>query len=334
MKTAIIGTGFIAAYHRDALYSMGLAPDLVISRNLERARAFAPEARTAEKLTPELLDSVDCVILCTPPGEHFEIASMCLRAGKHLFCEKPLCLDPAQALELAELSENAPCVSAVDFNNRFFSGVNRLRLLPKDVCAVSGSYLQAYHVLPAPYSWRYRDPMRATTEIGSHLFDLIAYVTGEEIVSVRAELFNRTPRRVLRNGLMYKSGAGITILVENEDEASIDFTLSGGAKGHIFLSEISEGHENDLCLSLETPEGTLSWSNSEPHALSVCGESSSGGEAESFAQSFSDALHAFFTAIASGIPDPRMCTIPEAARNVLLCDAVLRSAKTGKEIRL
>lgn len=334
MKTAIIGTGFIAAYHRGALYSMGLAPELIISRNAERAHAFAPEARTADKLTPELLDSVDCVILCTPPGEHFEIASMCLRAGKHLFCEKPLCLDPAQALELARLSENAPCVSAVDFNNRFFSGVNRLRRLPKDVCAVSGSYLQAYHVLPAPYSWRYRDPMRATTEIGSHMFDLIAYVTGEQIVSVRAELYNRMPHRVLRDGLMYADGEGTPITVENEDEASIDFTLSGGAKGHIFLSEISKGHENDLFLSLETSEGTLSWSNSEPHSLSVYGESIADGEKEDFARSFAEVLRAFFAVIASGVPDPRLCTISEAARNVLLCDAVLRSDRSGREITI
>lgn len=331
MRTAIIGTGFIGAYHRDALYAMGLAPELVVSRRIDRARAFAPEAHTAEELTEELLDTVDCVILCTPPALHFDIAARCLRVGKHLLCEKPLCLDPAQARELAQLAANSPGICAVNFNNRFFSGIARLRQMAKAVQSIRGTYLQAYHLLPAPFSWRYTDPMRATTEIGSHLIDLVTYVTGEEIISVRASFVNRTPYRVLRGGLMYADGEGTPIEVHNEDEAMIDFTMSGGGCGHFELSEIARGHENDLRLELQSDQGTFVWSNDAPDEIVFNGEKLCDGETGGFMQTFSDTLRAFYDSIACGRKDPRLCSFGEAARNVAVCDAIFRSSRSGTE---
>lgn len=332
MRIAIIGTGFIAAYHRDALRALGLSPAVIVSRSPAQARAFAPEAEAAPELTEALLQQVDCVLLCTPPAAHFDAAAMCLRAGKHLFCEKPLCLDVGQARELARLAEDSPALAAVDFNNRFYPGTRRMRALAEGVQFVRGTYLQAYHLLPAPYSWRYTDPMRAVTEIGSHLFDLISYVTGERITAVRARFYNRTPHRVLRSdGLMYEGGAGEPITVSNEDEAAVDFTLSGGGGGRILLSEIAPGHENDLTLELTTPKGRLCWTNQKPHTLLCFGTAVRDGVQGDFRQTFSDALGTFLACAEQGTTDDRLCSFREAARNVGVCDAALRSARGACE---
>lgn len=49
--------------------------------------------------------SVDLVSIATPPSTHYEIARQALLAGKHVFVEKPMCLDPADARALAELAD-------------------------------------------------------------------------------------------------------------------------------------------------------------------------------------------------------------------------------------
>jgi UDP-2-acetamido-3-amino-2,3-dideoxy-glucuronate N-acetyltransferase len=65
-----------------------------------------PEARrhaTVEELLGDA--SVDAVSIATPPGTHEEIARKALLAGKHVFVEKPMCLDVAGARALAELAD-------------------------------------------------------------------------------------------------------------------------------------------------------------------------------------------------------------------------------------
>jgi UDP-2-acetamido-3-amino-2,3-dideoxy-glucuronate N-acetyltransferase len=50
-------------------------------------------------------DSIDAVVISTPATTHAKLASLFLRSGKHVFVEKPLCLDPAEGEELRELAD-------------------------------------------------------------------------------------------------------------------------------------------------------------------------------------------------------------------------------------
>lgn len=63
------------------------------------ARGFA----TSEELVAD--PSIDLVSIATPPSTHYEIARQALLAGKHVFVEKPMCLDPGEARALAELAD-------------------------------------------------------------------------------------------------------------------------------------------------------------------------------------------------------------------------------------
>lgn len=329
MKTAIIGTGFIAEYHKTALQEAGCSLDLVISRNEKKAAAFAAGTSAAirRSLSEEALSLVDAVIICTPPAEHPEALELCLRAGKHVFCEKPLCLDPDTALRLAELAEQAGVVTAVDFNNRFWPSLSRMKELSGETERFSAVYLQQYHLLPAPYSWRYTDPLRATSEIGSHMLDLMGWLTGKTVSEVRARFVNAHPVRYLReDGLMYAEGEGKRIEVKNEDEAVIDLRFNQGGEAHIELSEISEGHVNDIRLQLETDRGSLVWDNSRPHELLRNGETLEDGDDGDFNRTYRDALTAFLHSCETGERDGRLCSFREAAENVRLCMAIYDSA--------
>ena len=85
-------------------------------------------------------------------------------------------------------------VDVLDVRNTTTQAMDRVVL-------VQGHYRQEFHILPAPYSWRYREELRAATEIGSHFIDLMRYLTGQEVEAVSASFLNATPRRFLRDGM-------------------------------------------------------------------------------------------------------------------------------------
>lgn len=59
-----------------------------------------------------LADDIDAVHICTPPSTHARYAAAALRAGKKVFCEKPLSLFREEADSLANLAEASAIPSA------------------------------------------------------------------------------------------------------------------------------------------------------------------------------------------------------------------------------
>lgn len=119
-RIAIVGTGFVADLYMRSLASFpGIkvvgAYDIVAA-NLERfCRYWGVEA--AESLEQLVSDyTADLILNLTNPASHFEITKACLNAGKHVYSEKPLALNMADARELCELAAerslilaSAPC---------------------------------------------------------------------------------------------------------------------------------------------------------------------------------------------------------------------------------
>jgi predicted dehydrogenase len=79
----------------------------------------------------KMLDQVamDGLILATPSAHHFEMMKKAMTRGIHVFCEKPLTLDPDQSRELATLAQEKGLVNQVGYHYRFvgtFQEVKRL----------------------------------------------------------------------------------------------------------------------------------------------------------------------------------------------------------------
>ena len=116
----IIGCGFVADYYA---YTLDRYPDLeviaVADRNAERAQRFASHHgySAAESVDALLADGrVDIVLNLTNPRSHVEVTLAALEAGKHVYSEKPLAMELADAVHLVELAESsglqlssAPC---------------------------------------------------------------------------------------------------------------------------------------------------------------------------------------------------------------------------------
>lgn len=342
MRAAIVGTGGIAQVHAAALRELGHTITLVLGHSSASAELFSKKVgcdRFSDHLSEELLADVDCVHICVPPENHAEFIKTCLRAGKHVLCEKPLSLSAQEAMELTQLAEQSGVVAAVNFNNRFYPACDRLRSAASAmnrIVLVQGHYRQEFHILPTQYSWRYKEELRATTEIGSHFIDLMRYLTGLEVESVSAAFLNATPERRLRDGMMYPDGDGEPVTVSSEDAAAVTFRLSGGALAGAVFSEISPGRSNDLTIEISSPDQSVSWCSQRPYET-VTGELGGGlthrcdAFGGGFSDTFRDSFQAFYQTVESGVRDPRLAVFRDGAANAAICAAIAKSARSGGE---
>lgn len=108
-RVALVGCGFVADLY---MRSLACHPDVSVvaahDRDPGRLAAFARHWQLdTEDSLPGLLTRLgpdDVVLNLTNPASHFDINRACLQAGHHVWCEKPLALDMAQAQALFDLA--------------------------------------------------------------------------------------------------------------------------------------------------------------------------------------------------------------------------------------
>ena len=338
-KVGILGTGWVAAYHVQALKKLNIEVYAVAGSTKEKAEAFAEEWSIPHYSAElELLcdPQISAVHICTPPEKHYEQICLLLGHGKHIFCEKPLSLSAKEAEDLAQLGENSALVCSVGFNVRSYIQCRKARELAQSgelgrLLLIHGNYLQEFGAEPAFWSWRYESELHAITEIGSHWLDLAQYISGQTITAVSAVSDQFHPLRYRKDGLLYtepQDGA-VAVDVPCEDVALIHFRTENAAIGSVVLSELSHGHGNQLFLELTGEKATLSWNSEAPTALTLSHKGHSNElprQEDSFEDTFVAELREFYEAVDGKKP---FCgpSFKDAYRNVLLCEAIGRSAK-------
>ncbi|HEX5864390.1 MAG TPA: Gfo/Idh/MocA family oxidoreductase, partial [Casimicrobiaceae bacterium] len=119
----LVGAGFIGPVHAANLIAHPRARlGWVIDLDLQAAEALAVKygARAGGDLGEALADpAVAAVIVCTPPRTHTPIIEAAARAGKAIFCEKPIDLDLARAEACADVLAQTRVPFCVGFNRRF-----------------------------------------------------------------------------------------------------------------------------------------------------------------------------------------------------------------------
>ena len=131
-RVAIIGAGHIAESHYRGFILHGADVVAVVNHNISKAEAFASERSIKDAFSSldELLASnvdFDVVSICTPNAYHKEIAIKALRAGKHVYSEKPPALDAKETYEMAEEAEKSGKRLVFAFNNRARKGAVDLK---------------------------------------------------------------------------------------------------------------------------------------------------------------------------------------------------------------
>ena len=339
LSAALVGTGFIAAVHVDALRRLGVDVLGVVGSSPDRA-AEAGLGNVYGSLG-ELLedDRIDVLHLTTPNHLHYPQVKQALAAGKHVVCEKPLALTAAESRELVELADAAGVVHCTNFMARFYPLVQQARSLLHEgslgeIWNVHGSYLQDWLLRPTDWNWRLEPErggeLRAIGDIGSHWLDLVQFVTGSRIVEVFADLQTVIPIRRRPVGpvqtFAQTEGEGEDVAIATEDLAHVLLRFEGGARGAVVISQVSAGRKNMLSFELDGADAALAWNSEraeelwlgrrdrpnelllrDPSLMKPAARETTtlpGGHAEGFAETFRELYRRVYRAVESGGPPP------------------------------
>ena len=203
---------------------------------------------------------IDIIDICTPNICHFETLNKAIQAGKHVLCEKPLCISPAQAQELLALPNQNGQVLGMVFNNRWMAPVLRAKQLLDEgrigrILSFSASYLHSSATdVERPAGWKQDKTVcggGVLFDLGSHAIDLICYLCGP-ITKVSGMSQIAYPTRRGRNGEVWQT---------NADESFYMMAVTeGGAKGTISVGKLQVGTNDELSFEIYGEKGALRFS--------------------------------------------------------------------------
>ena len=279
IKAGIIGMGFIGVSHIDSIRRIGFADLIAVADvNYELAKKKADEYYIPKcyKTVDELLADPEIQVVhnCTPNNLHKEVNEKIIKAGKHVFSEKPLARSSDESASMLKLLDATPgIVSGMNFCYRMNPLVQDMKHKVKsgeigDVKLVHGSYLQDWLLLETDYNWRIEPeingPSRCMADIGSHWMDAVQTVTGAKITDVCADLVTTIPVRKKAKGQVETFSANANAEYEDkeiktEDWGAVLVKLDNGAHGVFCASEVSAGRKCRLDLEIDGTKSSLYW---------------------------------------------------------------------------
>jgi myo-inositol 2-dehydrogenase / D-chiro-inositol 1-dehydrogenase len=183
IRVGIIGAGYIGGVHANVLLRDERV-ELSKVYDVERARAeqlARTTGATVSETGDELAESVDAVYITTPNMRHTELAVHLARAGKHVFCEKPMATTLNDARRVLDEADRAGAVFQVGHNRRFAPVYAMLRRLVTEESAPHSAHVKMNRgelINPAWVS------QAETTggflyETTIHMFDMMRFLFGE-----------------------------------------------------------------------------------------------------------------------------------------------------------
>lgn len=273
----IIGWGFMGKTHTHALRSIPLfypgadfCPKLVgvcsrtVSKAEEARELFGFEFSTGDYRELLARDDIDAVSICTPNGSHEAMVIDALKAGKHVYVDKPLSVDGASALRILEAAKDAPGKAQVALNNRFLPSTMRAKQLVEEgkigeplsfVCR----YLHSGSIDPnRPMGWKQGLEGGVLLDLGSHALDLVTWLIGmpKEVFCATNTVYDRRPTR----------DGGLCGDV-SEDHALMTLRMPNGALGTVEASKITAGTADEMYLEIAGTKGAIRWNLMEPNWL-------------------------------------------------------------------
>ncbi len=260
-----LGAGLDAAYDfvagaLDHRADEGRAYGQKLGLAADRAYGDWREMLAGERNRP---DRVDLVTVATPNNTHFEITKAFLEAGFHVLCEKPMTMTVDEAEAIVRIAEQTGQICAVNYGYTGYSLVRHMRAMVArgdlgKIRLVKAEFAHGHHADAANADnprvrWRY-DPAQAGVsaqfaDCGIHALHMASFVTGQEVEILSADCVSCIPSRVL------------------EDDAMVNFRMTGGVVGRLWTSSIAIGRQHGLTLQVFGETGGLRWAQEQPNQL-------------------------------------------------------------------
>lgn len=354
-RIGVIGAGVIGTFHGKAIHTcikLGLVDAdfvAVCDADRDRAESYARVAGSELVMTDpdELIASADVntVYVCTPTVSHKDLTLKALRAGKAVFCEKPLAFNAADAVEMRDAAKAAGVTHQVGLVLRYSPVITVMRDLVTD--AGSGRVMSAVMIDDQffPIQGHYRSTWRGdVNQVGAgtllehaiHDIDVLIWCLGKV----------RRVHGVVRS-FFGKEG------VEDLSTATLEFE-SGAVASHVSIWHdiLHRGSSRRMFVTCERAQ--ISWEDDDWTGAIRIDSNAAGGRTEipsedvleryyrregiederlrSLARRFSLEDYTFLKAVSEDRPSfPDFDTAVYAHRVV---DAIYRSAREGRPIDL
>lgn len=268
VRVAIVGTGGMANQHAKRYKEIpGCELVACVDVSRERAEKFAADygIPAVFESVDELLENglFDAVSIVTPDGFHAAQSIQCLKAGKHVLCEKPLALSHADAKKMVAAAKKAGVINMVNLSYRDWPAIQAVAAVVHagaigEIRHVEANYLQSWlaskiwgdwRTTPA-WLWRLSSKHGSRGvlgDVGVHIVDFATFPAGPiKNLYCKLKTFPKAPG----------NRVGEYVLDAN-DSAVMTVEFANGALGTIHTTRWSGGHANRLFLKISGTLGTV-----------------------------------------------------------------------------
>lgn len=330
INLGVIGTGRIGKVHIATLVQGVSESEVVALADVDIASAKALAARYGIPFVSgshtEVINhtDVDAVVICSPTDTHAKYIVEAARAGKHIFCEKPVDLSLGVIRNAIAEVEKAGVKLMVGFNRRFDPNFSKVREM------VAAGKIGQPHILkitsrdPAPPSPAYAAVSGGMfLDMTIHDFDMARYIVGSEVTEVYAKA------AVLVDAAIGEAG--------DVDTAIITLTFANGAIGVIDNSRKAV-YGYDQRLEIFGSKGMVGADNNFPdnHRYLSSEEVSGSLPLNFFMDRYLDAYSNELKAFCDAVINDKAAPVGgrDGLMSVMIGLAAKRSAEEGRPVKL
>jgi len=217
-------------------------------------------------------DDIDVIDITAPNALHRELAEAAATAGKHIFCEKPVGIEPAATAAIELAARNAGVITGCGYNYRWAPLVQYTRRLIEegrfgDLTHYRGRFFSMYgRDRLGLLSWRFLQNEAGygvLSDIMSHAIDMAQHLCGpiSRVVSVKEIFVKERPLPRPGAGTHYERGkpGDPTGEVTNEDYVGALVEFASGVRGTLEVDRSIFGPQSSMAFELNGSKGAASW---------------------------------------------------------------------------
>lgn len=290
----VIGMGWMGMTHSQSYRQIPvffpdseITPRLVICADDVEARAHnAQKIHHFERVTThwrEVIEQPDVQVvnIATPNNQHVEMAEAAARAGKHIFCEKPVGRSAAETAAIERAAREAGVMSFVGFNYRWAPLVRYTHELIAsgalgEITHYRGRFFSMYGSNPhSVLSWRFDQEMAGFGTLGdlmSHVYDMANLLIGpaKRVVANRETFIKERPLAVAGEGTHFSTRTdGPKTAVTNEDYVGVLAQFANGAHGTLEACRVIYGPKCEMAFEVNGTKGAVSWNFERMNELRI-----------------------------------------------------------------
>ncbi len=292
-----------------------------------------------------------------PNDAHAEPCIAAAEAGKHVFCEKPLARTAEEAKSMLDAVQKAGVKHMVAYNYRFVPAIALARNLIASgklgrIFHFRAVYLQDWIIDPEfPMTWRFTKEVAGSGslgDLGSHILDIGRFLVGEptKVMGMTKTFIDERP-----------DGQGGRTKVDVDDAVTAMLEFENGAMGTIEATRFANGHRNGNMWEINAENGSIRfnlerlneldvyWADGRKETLGFTNVLVSephhpywenwwpAGHIIGWEHTFVHEFHHFFDAIVNNKDvAPYGADFVDGYKNAVICDAILKSAETGRMV--